>query len=637
MRKRQLLPYIQGRPLPSTYQDAIKSTVSSFQEAKRTLDWFFDISGFQSSEEENDLPLPDRQKLYIFQDDDTFPPHLQTIPWADQNANIFNFTRLYDTIVLMFHAYYLDINGVEKLGPDGADSMQALEDRNRTLHSEASDHWWFQPDNMFTPANVGLRDDWYTDAVFAQQQFTGTNPTTLTLASADWIKLFTQAAQGNQAVLNLFSSAPANSFYVQDYSYFRAAAGLTPTEDITSIPAGGAVHYGCASVALFYLPPSGQLHPLAVILDWKGSLAASVTIFNRRVLPTDPTDSEKNDWPWRYAKMCVQISDWTRHEVTVHLTHAHFVEETVVVAAQRTFPSDHPVYKLLKEHWTTTLSINSLARSVLVPKVVMPLSAFTESQIVTLVNHEYTTFDWTGLYIPNDLDSRGFPLAELDSNPKYHNYGYGRDIIRVWATLRKFVSNVLVKNYPGGDAQVATDSWVGDFCKEMQSSTGAKMSTFPTVTTLDGLIDVVTMCIHIASPQHTAVNYLQQYYMTFVPNKPSALYAPLPTTLEALNHFGEADILNALPVKAGQDQDWLLMAQVPYLLSPDVEESMSLPTFAKQAAADSDPIVASAGKILQTDLVDLTAQLTKISGELDDQTKEYDVLYPDSTAKAIII
>jgi hypothetical protein len=606
-----------------------------------SLEWFFDVAGFQSSSTDTKgFPsLADRQKLYQWVDNDSFPPHLDTIPWVDRTGitQIFDFKRLYDTIVLMFHAYYLDANGVDKLGPDGADTMQALEDRNRTLHDDAAPGW-FNSGNMFTADNVGLRDDWYTDTVFAQQQFTGTNPTTLTRASEQWIQVFTEAAAGNTAVLNLLATAPARSFYVQDYSYFRDTAGMKPTDEIATSAADGVAHFGCASVALFYLPPAGQIHPLAIILDWKGSLAASVAIFNKRVLPTDPTANEKEDWPWRYAKTCVQVSDWTRHEITVHLTDTHFVEEVVVVAAQRTLPADHIVYRLLKEHWTTTLSINSLARSILIPKVIMPLSAFTEAQIVSFVNGEYENFNWTGKYIPNDLETRGFPIAELDSNPKYHNYAYGREINLMWNTLRKFVAAILEQYYKNGDTQVQNDKDIADFCAEMQSTLGGKMSSFPTVTTLDGLIDMVTMCIHIASPQHTAVNYLQQYYMTFVPNKPSALYAPLPTTLSALQAYGEADLIRALPVqKGGQADNWLLMAQVPYLLSPAVEEAVSLTTYARQAAADKDAIVAGAGKMLLADLKELEKTFKGIATELDDQTKEYDVLYPGRTAKAIVI
>jgi hypothetical protein len=49
--------------------------------------------------------------------------------------------------------------------------------------------------------------------------------------------------------------------------------------------------------------------------------------------------------------MCNQVSDWTKHELTVHLNDCHFVEEATIVAAQRSFPADHVVFNLLAPHW----------------------------------------------------------------------------------------------------------------------------------------------------------------------------------------------------------------------------------------------------------------------------------------------
>ena len=55
-------------------------------------------------------------------------------------------------------------------------------------------------------------------------------------------------------------------------------------------------------------------------------------------------------------------------------------------------------------------------------------------------------------------------------------------------------------------------------------------------------------------------------------------------------------MLNALPIKNGQN--WLLMAQVPYLLIPAAEEPVSLTMYAKEPAADKDPVIVAAGKLL---------------------------------------
>jgi hypothetical protein len=80
-------------------------------------------------------------------------------------------------------------------------------------------------------------DDWYTDAAFAQQQFTGTNPTTITIASGAWISRFqlTALREGHNEIADLLQK-DAGSFYVQDNSYFRAAMRLNADVELKSTP-----------------------------------------------------------------------------------------------------------------------------------------------------------------------------------------------------------------------------------------------------------------------------------------------------------------------------------------------------------------------------------------------------------------
>lgn len=72
-------------------------------------------------------------------------------------------------------------------------------------------------------ANIGDLNDGYSDARFAQQQFTGTNPNTITFASTVWLSRFanTAARQKNEGVVKHFESALPKAFYIQDCSYFR--------------------------------------------------------------------------------------------------------------------------------------------------------------------------------------------------------------------------------------------------------------------------------------------------------------------------------------------------------------------------------------------------------------------------------
>ena len=141
---------------------------------------------------------------------------------------------------------------------------------------------------------------------------------------------------------------------------------------------------------------------------------------------------ESADWPSRYAKICVQASDWLRHESVCppcrYSSHR----------AYRTFDPSHIFFKLLEPHWQTTLSLNKAARETLVPKIIIPL---TETQTYAFIQAQCSIFKWTGSYVPNDLRKRGFQIEDLDKL-EYHNYGYAHNMIsHTWdSIIRKFVS-----------------------------------------------------------------------------------------------------------------------------------------------------------------------------------------------------
>ncbi|KAE9408491.1 Lipoxygenase [Gymnopus androsaceus JB14] len=534
-----------------------------------------------------------------------YPPYLESIPskYRTDISDIFDFTSLLQTTVTTF-TKLPDLTRV--FDSTEVRSMDDLVQRNRRLHAKVrSDKHivsagWSAISHltlgMYFSKNIGHRDDWYTDAVFGQQQFTGVNPTSIIAASSRWLAEFATVSrvQRREDMADIINSDPKN-FFVQDYSYFRSVVGLSSDADISSQG-----RYGCSSVVLFHLEPQGKLHPLAITLDYRGNMQKSVTIFNRRT-SSSTAGNESDDWPWRYAKMCAQVSDWFRHEITVHLVHTHLLEEVLIVAARRTLPSSHIVLKLLQPHWQTTLSLNEAARAILVPKIIIGMTGFTDTQTYAFIKNAYLNFDWRGSYVPNDLPGRGFPLEQL-GDARYHNYGYARNIAHMWKIIRKFVGTVLSAVYVEGDAQVASDPSIAAFCNEVCSVDGGQLASFSAIKTLDELIDFVTMCIHIAAPQHTAVNYLQQYYQTFVPNKPSCLLRPLPRTLAELQGFKEVDILAVLP--SPHSRDWLLMAQVPYLLSMEVAADNTILHYAattiKSSSTPTD--IRNAAMIFKNDL-----------------------------------
>lgn len=579
-----------------------------------------------------------RKDLYQWSHVD-YPPHLKEIPNCVNvpAKEIFDEMGLIQTQILISILVPNEDVSVEDHGifgkPYSGSSISDIEENNRDI-----EFWRTQGrgTDIKNGLNIGDLPDWYSDSRFAQQQFTGTNPNTIKSASKTWISQFAEEAtkQGNEKVQQLLKGEDS-SFYIQDCSYFRDAIGV---EGHHVMQSNG--RFLCATVSLFQLHSDGRLHPLAIVIDFKGSFDKSVTIFNNRLNPLDPIDEEKTDWPWRYAKTCAQVADWIRHEVTVHLVNTHFIEEVIIVATNRNMDSKHPVYRLLEPHWLKTLSLNAAARASLIPNVVLQLVGLDNAQAFKFISHAFTNFDFVGQYVPNDLASRGFPSEKLDEG-RFKNYAYARNMKLMWDVLRSFVASMIAIHYTS-DAAVASDHQIKDWYQEIQSQQGGQLPTFPTITTRDQLIDAVTMCIHIASPQHTAVNYLQNFYMAFVIAKPSALFQTPPDTLSELSAYAESNLVEALPIN--RQREWLLSAQLPWLLSFRVADENNLLSYAsslwtlyRQKATRDEKSTAEIAKTFYNKLRELISVFQDHSEQMTESTIPYTVMDPNSTAISILI
>jgi len=323
------------------------------------------------------------------------------------------------------------------------------------------------------------------------------------------------------------------------------------------------------------------------------------------------------------------------------------VEESVIVAANRQLPPDHLVFRLLYPHWQKTLSLNAAARDTLVPHVIVKLIGFEDNQAFKFIQYEYENFDFKAQYVPTDLRRRGFPPEHLNAR-KFHNYAYARCIHSMWYKIRNYVAEMLSLRYkgPNADTQVKEDEALQNWSEEMRKSAkdgGANLKSFPTMSTVDELVDCVTMCIHIASPQHTAVNYLQNYYQSFVVNKPPCLYAPLPTSLNQLLGYTESNLVKALPMN--HPQEWLLSSHIPYLLSfkPGDKESLIIYAASKyhvykfKSGADEQATAAAAARFYMA-LAASENEFKRYGMETDDSDKIlYEVLSPAWNAVSILI
>ncbi|TGO70698.1 hypothetical protein BELL_0682g00050 [Botrytis elliptica] len=616
-----------------TYIGTKKAVSEVYTLVNKSFASFFDVHQLESHLPTAPISLQEKKERFQFQTpgSDGYPPHLSLEPKVDflHSLKIFQPERLFATAPI-----------VQKVIPEKFLDFAYDEPNQRTfaLIESVNQKLFDERRDIGKVANIGTRKDWYSDEVYAQQQFTGVNPVTIRKAEKEWIQRFKAAASAQQkrdSLRVIEEGERQGGLYVQDCSYFRKFAGVAQGEDLKS---DDGKRFGCASVSLFHLLPNGSLHPLAIILDYRTNITDSLTLFNKRTSPSSPKTHEATDWPWRYAKQCAQVSDWHAHELGSHLTHTHLIEEGIIISSHRHLPETHPVFQLLAPHWLKTLPLNAAARASLIPQVIVHINGLPSKGSLQMVRSQYETFDFVGGYIPHDLAARGFPLAELDA-PKFHNYAYARNMKHIWYTLRRFVSGMLRSAYPS-DAAVSSDAQLQNWCREIQSAEGANISSFPTLTTFDQLTDAVTMCIHIASTQHTAVNYLQDYYQAFVPNKPSALFAALPSSLHELESYTEKNLIDSLPVR--EPRSWLLASHLPYLLSSVVADDQSLLEYAlsvRGVAGESDGTGEReevAGKFYE-ELVALEGTVNEIALGVDDGTVLYRVLAPERTAVSILI
>ncbi|KAH6679353.1 lipoxygenase [Halenospora varia] len=292
----------------------------------------------------------------IQQRSDSYPPHLDMVPMpvgaAVDFLSIFNFMRLLDTGLLLPRVILEKV--LDFINDDPiSETMAGIEARNHEIR--------------VAKKNIGNKPE--TLAI----DRIGPNPTTATKAG-DWRAKFESQArsQGNQKLVDLFKNTAPDSLYVQDYSYFRDAIKANQNDILIS---DNGKRFGCASVCLFQLTAAGKLHPLAILLDYRGTIENSVTIFNRRLSLTDSSLSELQDWPWRYAK-----------NLNVHLTETHLVEEVVIVATHKSFPTNHPDYRLMEPHWLKTLPLNAAARSTLVPGFIVFINGIITPQTYSFIN-----------------------------------------------------------------------------------------------------------------------------------------------------------------------------------------------------------------------------------------------------------
>ncbi|MCK7593006.1 lipoxygenase family protein [Pseudomarimonas salicorniae] len=326
-----------------------------------------------------------------------------------------------------------------------------------------------------------------------------------------------------------------NRLYVVDYSQLAEAR---------SDPLHGKPRYPVAPIALFYwnpqppegFPPGGALQPIAIQLGQKHD-EESCPLFS-------PNDFAKaNDaqgLKWRIAKYAVNVAGAIQHEAVAHLGACHLIIEPMVVAAHRQLSENHPLLRLLLPHFRFTININDDAiHSLIVPGGVVACNVgIAIESTLKLVSDAHRAWRWD-----DNVPPRLFALRGVDKLPQFP---FRDDTLPLWEAIHRFVGGYL-RLYYAGDADVRDDNELQGWIHELTApqycgfkGLGGLVATGDPdrpwrIESLDYLIEMVSLILYTAGPQHASVNYAQYPLMSYVPGVGGSLYSPMPTRSQTLD------------------------------------------------------------------------------------------------------
>jgi arachidonate 15-lipoxygenase len=347
-----------------------------------------------------------------------------------------------------------------------------------------------------------------TDNSFCEQRLCGANPMALRQIQAMPLGFeFTieELQQKFGESIDLVDKLATGNLYVADYRPLSFVKGGTFERGKKYLPTPLA--FFCWRSSGF--SDRGQLVPIAIQLNPAvGKQSQLITPFD------DPLT-------WFHAKLCVQIADANHHEMSSHLCRTHFVMEPFAIVTARKLADNHPLNLLLKPHFSFMLANNDLGRKRLVNRggPVDELLAGTLQESLQIVVNAYQEWSLDQFALPTELKNRG-----VDDKVKLPHYPYRDDGLLLWDAIKKFVSSYL-EIYYKTPQDLSADFELQAWAQELVSQSGGRVKGVPNrIDQLQQLVDIATAVIFTCGPQHSAVNYPQYEYMTFMPNMPLAAY-----------------------------------------------------------------------------------------------------------------
>uniref|UniRef100_A0A8C4ZN26 Arachidonate 15-lipoxygenase B-like n=1 Tax=Gadus morhua TaxID=8049 RepID=A0A8C4ZN26_GADMO len=365
-----------------------------------------------------------------------------------------------------------------------------------------------------------VQQNWKKDSLFGYQFLNGVNPMVIRRCSV----LPENFQVTDQMVFlrggrSLTKEMQSGNIFLCDY---KLLDGLKANK------VNGKQQYLMAPLVLLHKTPEDQLMPIAIQLKQEPSEDNPIFF---------PTDSE---YDWLLAKMFVRSADFQDHQLNSHLLRTHLLAEVFSVSLLGNLPMVHPLYKLLVPHTRYTLQINALARNLLISEsgIFNTITSSGGEALQKILQRATSSMTYTSLCIRDDIKERG-----LESVPDFY---YREDGFQMWDIINRFVQGVLGYYYKeDSDVQRDTElqTWVlgifvHGFLSRPESGMPQKLNT------VAELVKFVTMVIFTGSSQHAAVNNGQFEYGSWMPNTPTTLQRPPPTSKGTAD---ESSLLETLP------------------------------------------------------------------------------------------
>ncbi len=387
---------------------------------------------------------------------------------------------------------------------------------------EALDAWSAMFPLLPAPAAMtAWREDW----CFAWQRLAGPTPIALARVTALPEALAITDAELARGLgrerASVSEALASHTLFAVDYSLFAGAR--TGTTD-------GHAKFLWAPLVLFSVDATfpGQLRPIAI--QTAGREGGRRTLYF-------PWESD-----WILARTAANVADENLQGVLVHLGYCHMVVQRFILATHRQLSEDHPLYALLTPHFRTTLAVNQVAKkNVVEPGGVQDRLLAPRIEVQTeILDRGIATLDLASLDPTIEFARRG--VGDRASLPLYP---FRDDGLPIWEALRRFVE-AYVRLYYTSDADVAQDTELAAFVREVGAPEGGRLPVMVAGTQLEtvrDVIDLVSRIIYRASAYHAAINDANYDWAAFVPSMPTAAFSELPARGEP----GEAALASMLP------------------------------------------------------------------------------------------